>query len=126
MRRVLLAGLLVAASACGDNAPTCGYVDVLIGGRNVWAPIFAVDATSMYYADYDIDGFGAQLIVRAPREGGPLQGIESRDYRTAFGEGTALDNGALYWTGTAEPTGYALYATPIQGGETLVLSTLPA
>ncbi|HSD85871.1 MAG TPA: hypothetical protein VLB44_00095 [Kofleriaceae bacterium] len=124
MRRVAV--LLALVAGCGDNGPQCGYVDVVVGGRNVWAPMFAVDDRYMYYADYDLDGFGTQLLLRGSRDGGQLRALAQRPYGESFGEGVAVDASAIYWTGTSELTGNSLYASPIAGGETIELAVLPA
>jgi hypothetical protein len=124
MRRAALAAMLLAAG-CGDNEPECGFVDDVVAGRNVWAPMFAVDDRYVYYADYDIDGFGTQLLLRASREGGGLQAIGQLDYHRQFGEGIALDDVNVYWTGSSDPVGNSLYASPREGGQRVELGVLP-
>lgn len=125
MRRVALA--LLVATACGDNGPACGYVDILLGYRNVWAPQFAVDDNYIYYSDYDVDGFGTQFVLRMNHEGGGIQALASRpQFETEFGIGLALDAKSVYWAASSQPTGFALFGSPVAGGPTSVLTALPA
>lgn len=124
MRRVALA--LLVATACGDNGPSCGHIDILLGLRNVWAPQFAVDDNYVYYSDYDVDGLGTQFLIRMNQTGGGIQALATRPpFLTQFGAGLALDATAVYWTASSEPTGFSLYASPIKGGQTIELTTLP-
>lgn len=126
MRRVALA-LLVAVTGCGDNGPSCGYVDILLGLRNVWAPQFAVDDNYLYYADYDVDGFGTQFVIRMNHGGGGIRALATRPpFEREFGLGLTVDATSVYWTGSSQPTGFSLYASPIAGGQTSELTTLPA
>ncbi|HUS28136.1 MAG TPA: hypothetical protein VMZ53_06490 [Kofleriaceae bacterium] len=130
MRRVATAALpllLLALGACGDNEPACGHVKVLVGGRNVWSPIFAVDEQHMYYADYDVDGYGTKLLLRASRDGGGLQSLgQVADYEM-FGNGIALDDRNVYWTASRflDNLGYSLYASPRAGGSPFPIANLP-
>lgn len=124
MRRVALA--LLVATGCGDNGPSCGYVDILLGLRNVWAPQFAVDDNYVYYSDYDVDGYGTQLVLRMNNAGGGIRALATRPaFETELGVGFAVDATGLYWTASSAATGFSLYASPIAGGETLELATLP-
>jgi hypothetical protein len=124
MRRVALA--LLVATGCGDNGPSCGYVDVVLGLRNVWAPQFAVDDNYVYYADYDVDGFGTQFVLRMNHGGGGIQALATRSpFEQQFGIGLTVDATSVYWTGSSQPTGFSLYASPIKGGQTIELTTLP-
>lgn len=124
MRCVALAAVLLTA-ACGDNGPTCGYVDLVVGERNVWAPMLAVDEQYIYYADYDIDGGGTRLMLRGSREGGGLRSLGQIGYTDFFGNGLAYDDLNLYWTASSEPTGYSLYVTPRVGGPQFPIAALP-
>jgi len=125
MRRVAAAALVLAA--CGDNGPACGHVEVLVGSRNVWSPMFAVDDRFIYYADYDVDGFGTQFLLRASRDGGGLQALSQIQYYEMFGTGLTYDDTNLFWTASREGDGlgYALYASPLGGGQ-FPIADLPA
>lgn len=125
MRRAAIAAAL-ALAACGDNEPACGHVELLVGERNVWAPMFAVDDHAMYYADYDIDGFGTALLLRASREGGGLQSLGQLNYGELFGNGLAYDDRNVYWTGSDfEQTAYKVFASPRAGGARFAIGDLP-
>lgn len=122
MRPVALA--LLVATACGDNRPSCGYVEILLGLRNVWAPQFAVDDNGVYYSDYDVDGYGTQFLLRMNHTGGGLRALATRPpFLTEFGSGLALDATHAYWTGSSA-VGYSFYSSPIAGGETSQLAQL--
>jgi hypothetical protein len=127
MRRVAALAALVLTAACGDNEPACGHVEVLIGGRNVWSPMFAVDDRFIYYADYDLDGFGTKLMLRGSREGGGLQSLGQIPNYEMFGNGLAYDETTLYWTASRlqDGLGYALYQSPRAGGSEFLISNLP-
>lgn len=125
MRCVALA--LLVATACGDNGPSCGYVDVLLGLHNVWAPQLAVDDKFVYYSDYDVDGFGTQFLLRMSNTGGGFQALATRPpLQTDFGIGLAMDETSLYWTASSQPTGFSLYASKKTGGPTVELTSLPS
>jgi hypothetical protein len=89
--------------------------------------MFAVDDRFIYYADYDVDGFGTKLMLRGSREGGGLQSLGQIQYYEMFGNGLAYDETTVYWTGSrfTESLGYALYATPRTGGSGFPLAHLP-
>jgi hypothetical protein len=129
MRRVALAAATVVTAglaACGDNEPECGAVEVLVGEHNVWAPMFTVDDRYMYYADYDIDGFGTALLLRGSRDGGGLVSFGQLEYGEMFGNGLAFDDRNVYWTGSRQQqTQYELYATPRAGGDAYGIAALP-
>ncbi|HTL37229.1 MAG TPA: hypothetical protein VL326_29045 [Kofleriaceae bacterium] len=125
-RVALAAAIAVGLAACGDNEPECGTVEVLIGEHNVWSPMFAIDERFMYYADYDIDGFGTALVIRASRDGGGLVALGQLDYGEMFGNGLAYDETNLFWTGSGqEQTYFALNETPRAGGPPYTLAYLP-
>ena len=124
MHRVALAAVVLTA-ACGDNGPACGYIDVIVGERNVWAPMLAIDDQYVYYADYDIDGAGTRLMLRGSRDGGGLRSLGQIGYTDFFGNGLAYDDRNLYWTATSMPTGYSLYISPRAGGAPFPLAALP-
>lgn len=123
MRHVALAAVVLAA-ACGDNGPACGYVDVIVGERNVWAPMLAVDDQSVFYADYDLDGDGTKLVLRASHDGSDLRALGQIGYTDFFGNGLAYDDLNLYWTATSD-SGYLLFVSPRAGGAPFPIATLP-
>ena len=119
--------LVVALVAgCGDNAGDCGYTHLLTQLRNIWAGQLAVGESSIYYSDYDVDGEGTHIVFRQPRDGSPEIAIGYRPFDHAFGFGMALDDAYVYWAAQADPAGYALFATPLEGGRALQLATMPA
>ena len=123
MRGVLA---LCLAVGCGDNATDCGYSHVLTQLRNIWAGQLAVGDANVYYSDYDVDGAGTHVVFRQPRNGSPEIAIGVRPVNHAFGFGMAVDDTYIYWTAQADPTGYALFATPLEGGRALQIATLPS
>jgi hypothetical protein len=130
MRRVaIVAAALAGLTACGDNGPACGHVELLVGDRNIWSPMFAVDDRFIYYADYDIDGDGTALVIRGSREGGGLQALGQLAYGETFGNGLAYDDLNVYWTGSTDEQSYfRLLVSPRAGGSAfpvLDLSCVP-
>jgi hypothetical protein len=123
--RIALAACLAAAAGCGDNAPTCGHVDIIDANRNIWGGQIAVDDRFVYYSDYD-NGAGTHLLFRQLREGGDRLVIGSRGVTSMLGYGMASDGRYVYWTAEVEPTGYHLLATPALGGRTLDLTAISA
>lgn len=106
---------LAASAGCGDNQPSCGHVRVLEEYRNIWPGQIAVDAERVYFSDYD-NGAGTHLVFRVPRDGGQPLVIAARGESQRFGDGMAVHDTTVYWTGENEPTGYNLIATPVLGG----------
>jgi hypothetical protein len=124
MRAVALAAAVCVIAGCGDGQPPCGYVEVLIGYQNIWSGQLAVDDTHVYYADYDIDGAGTQLIWRQPRDGrGAEQPIATSPRGKLFGTGMAVDATHIYWAAMAD-VGHSLYRTPVGGGAPLTVTPL--
>lgn len=121
MRSVALACLL---AACGDNADPCGFVDPVETFRNVWSLHLAVDATHVYFSDYDVDGYGTNLVIREPRAGGPIQSLGTPRPDATFGRGLALDDTNLYWASIDESI-TSFVASPIAGGMPFLYGALP-
>ncbi|NVB84207.1 MAG: hypothetical protein HOV81_37875 [Kofleriaceae bacterium] len=121
MRLVALACLL---AACGDNADPCGYVDPIVTFRNVWSLQLAADATHVYFSDYDVDGYGTELVIREPRAGGPIQALGNPHPGSTFGRGLALDDAFLYWASIDNQALTSFYASPIAGGMPFLFGNL--
>jgi len=111
-------------AGCGDNAADCAYAHAMTYLRNIWPLQLALDDTYVYYSDYNNDGYGTHVIWRQARLGGDEIAIEARMPGHSFGAGMAVDETQLYWTGQADPVGYAVFATPRDGGRTSQLATL--
>lgn len=121
MRSVAVACLV---AACGDNADPCGYVDPIVTFRNVWSLQLAADATHVYFSDYDVDGYGSQLVIREPRAGGPIQALGNPRPGSTFGRGFALDGAFLYWATIDRESVTSFFASPLEGGMPLLFGTL--
>src|SRR5687767_3825600 len=119
--RIALAACLVA---CGDNAPECGYVELLSHGRNIWPAQIAVDDRYVYYSDYD-NGSGVHLVFRQPRDGGDERVFASRARAVSFGYGMAVDARNVYWAAELD-IGYTLFATPVTGASTIDIGVVSA
>jgi hypothetical protein len=120
MRRALL---VLCLAGCGDNAPACGYVQLLTVNRNIWGGHIAVDDERVYFSDYN-NGIGTHLVFRQPRDGGQALVIGARGESSRFGFGMTVDGDVLYWSAENEPAGYSLLATPRLGGTTVELSAV--
>lgn len=123
MRCVALACLL---AACGDNADSCGFVDPIETYRNIWSLQLAVDATHVYFSDYDVDGDGTQLVIAEPHAGGPIDPVGIRPPASTFGRGLAVNERYVFWASTNEEAASSFFASPLDGGSTLLLAPLPA
>lgn len=120
MQRCLLA--LGVLAGCGDNAVDCGFAHGLTSIRNIWPLQLALDDTYVYYSDYNNDGVGTHVVWRQARLGGQEIAIAARPRGLSFGGGMAVDETHLYWTAGIDPAGYAIFATPREGGNTIELA----